>query len=111
MQFLVAVAQNGGRGLVCFLRHRGGLKVTFPAPAPELATRLVLLRPGNAGQVNVIAKSSTAADMQSDRVVVTASQLHLFSQRILRPASTRECDVTHIHSAKFATAGVVNAYS
>jgi hypothetical protein len=47
--------------------------------------------------------------MQSDRVVMTASQLHFFP--ILRPASTRECDVSHIHSAKIATAAVVNSYS
>ena len=99
--------------LSVFFVTENGLKVTFPAPAPELwlATRFVLLRPGNAGQVNVIAKSSTAADMQSDRVVMTASQLHFFSQPILRPASTRECDVSHIHSAKIATAAVVNSYS
>ena len=71
----------------------------------------MLLRLGNAGHVKVIAKSNTAADMQNDRVVMTASQLHFFSQQILKPASTRECDVSHIHSAKIATTAVVNSYS
>ena len=114
MQFLVAVARKDGRGLVCLLRHRECFEGDFSCkPTPELwlAMRFVSLRPGNAGQAKVIAKSSTAADMQSDRVVMTASQLHFFSQRILRPASTRECDVSHIHAVKIAMAAVVNSYS
>src|SRR5262245_13942082 len=102
-----------GEDLSVFFVTENALKVTFPAPTPELwlAMRFVSLRPGNAGQAKVIAKSSTAADMQSDRVVMTASQLHFFSQRILRPASTRECDVSHIHAVKIAMAAVVNSYS
>src|SRR5262245_47251294 len=70
-----------GEDLSVFFVTENALKVTFPAPAPELwlAIRFVLLRPGNAGQAKVSAKSSTAADMQSDRVVMTASQLHFFS--------------------------------
>lgn len=98
--------------LSVFFVTENGLKVTFPAPAPELwlATRFVLLRPGNAGQVNVIAKSSTAADMQSDRVVMTASQLHFFSQRILRPTFIPECDISHTRYAKTDAMFVVYSY-
>jgi hypothetical protein len=49
--------------------------------------------------------------MQNDRVVMTASQLHFFSQRILGPTAISECDVSHIHYAKIVTAIVVNSYS
>lgn len=104
---------TAGEDLPVFFATENGLKVTFPAPAPELwlARRFVLLRLGNAGHVKVIAKSNTAADMQNDRVVMTASQLHFFSQRILGPTAISECDVSHIHYAKIVTAIVVNSYS
>jgi hypothetical protein len=70
----------------------------------------VLLCSGNAGHVKVSARSRTAADMQIDRVVMTACQLHLFSQRILRPTSIPECEISHTRYGKTETMFVVNSY-
>jgi hypothetical protein len=70
----------------------------------------VLLCSGNAGQVKVSARSRTATDMQIDRVVMTASQLHLFSQRILGPTFIPECDISHTRCAKTDAMFVVNSY-
>ena len=72
--------------------------------------RSVLFCSGNTGQVKVSARSKTAADMQIDRVVMTASQLHFFSQRILGPTFNPECDISHIRYAKTDKMFVVNSY-
>ena len=70
----------------------------------------VLLWSGNADQVKVSARSRTAADMQIDRVVMTASQLHLFSQQILGPTFIPECDISHTRYAKTDAMFVVYSY-
>ena len=70
----------------------------------------VLLWSGNAGQVKVSARIRTAADMQIDRVVMTASQLHLFSQQILGPTLIPECDISHTRYAKTDAMFVVYSY-
>ena len=70
----------------------------------------VLLWSGNAGQVKVSARSRTAADMQIDRVVMTASQLHLISQQILGPTFIPECDISRARYAKTDAMFVVNSY-
>ena len=72
--------------------------------------RSVLFCSGNTGQVKVSARSRTAADMQIDRVVMTASQLHFFSQRIFGPTFNPQCDISHIRYAKTDKMFVVNSY-
>jgi hypothetical protein len=41
---------------------------------------------------------------------MTASQLHFFSQRILRPTFIPECDISHTRYAKTDAMFVVNSY-
>ena len=48
--------------------------------------------------------------MQIDRVVMTASQLHLFSQQILGPTPIPECEINHTRDTKTETMFVVNSY-